>query len=957
MKKTVPFRRFGTLKSLIAAVGVIALTASGVVLTFAAVEQSPPKTDPPAAKASDSPPAAQPQSDETLNTADQKKVFDDLVDLYIYAFPAVLMDQMQREMTDSIFFAPVNKMAYRTVLPSPSLRISECPNVDSLLATAWFDLAAGPQVVLMPAVPKQDYLMELIDGWTNVIGNIDSISSGDWPVYEIDGRPVKAFALQGPNSNAPLPIGMKSFTSPTNRLWLLNRVLLGAPRESEHLDRAAVCRTLYEFEILPLAEFEKHIQTAPDSPAPTTDADNGALNLLTPDNIVFVTAKSAGPLRERFVLFDDAAAPTPSLCEKDKDNCDKENKDDCEDQKAQGDQSACDKDDQDKDDQDDCDEMCKEAAKTDADNDADNDADDNAENDGDDNGDDNDDDNADDDEDADETEVIEELATLSLVVPAPSTPSDPSAAKPNTPSATPSEQPKEGEKAKSDTKPADVKPSEKPAEKSADKPSEQAAEKSVEKPAEKPADKSIKKPSAQNAPAQDTRYEIRRGPFRRYEVVIRNAAYHPNADNTLNAADAPESPAEKPSQPVEVKPEPKAPAAEVKPEPIAPAEIKPNEMSEATKPEVTKSEAKTEEEPKTKKESKIHEAEKKIGEKVEEGEERADRYGRDMDRYAHDMEEAMDRMERDIAEFFSRGYDRSRAMAHEAMESGADAAKYFDRRAKRGFHSMAQDFAPVFGGVEWKLHPLHRVLRMSGGEFFGRFAEIIKSNPPAETDLAMTAKMKAVGIVPGESFDLRDASPITRHLARFAIPYAQMKIHEAAASGADSKRGATNWIELKDLGNFGTNYLCRAVIAEKFLGADVPAAILYPFTFLDALGNPLDGTKSYRIHFEPGQTPPAEFLWSISLYDAAFQPASNRIKRYSIRSNQPLVFNQDGSLDLVISNAEPSENLSNWLPAPEGNFMLMARLYRPKAAALDGSWTMPGVMEMENGKWKMENGR
>jgi hypothetical protein len=35
--------------------------------------------------------------------------------------------------------------------------------------------------------------------------------------------------------------------------------------------------------------------------------------------------------------------------------------------------------------------------------------------------------------------------------------------------------------------------------------------------------------------------------------------------------------------------------------------------------------------------------------------------------------------------------------------------------------------------------------------------------------------------------------------------------------------------------------------------------------------------------------------------------------------------------------------LSNWLPAPEGNFRMSMRLYVPKAEILEGKWTPPAV--------------
>ncbi|MBL8583593.1 MAG: DUF1214 domain-containing protein, partial [Rhizobiaceae bacterium] len=65
---------------------------------------------------------------------------------------------------------------------------------------------------------------------------------------------------------------------------------------------------------------------------------------------------------------------------------------------------------------------------------------------------------------------------------------------------------------------------------------------------------------------------------------------------------------------------------------------------------------------------------------------------------------------------------------------------------------------------------------------------------------------------------------------------------------------------------------------------------------------------------------------------------------------QPLKFNEDGSLDLLIQHESPgADEESNWLPAPEGKFILMMRLYWPdesNPSILDGSWVLPPVTKV-----------
>jgi len=45
----------------------------------------------------------------------------------------------------------------------------------------------------------------------------------------------------------------------------------------------------------------------------------------------------------------------------------------------------------------------------------------------------------------------------------------------------------------------------------------------------------------------------------------------------------------------------------------------------------------------------------------------------------------------------------------------------------------------------------------------------------------------------------------------------------------------------------------------------------------------------------------------------------------------------------VQKDAPEADKMSNWLPAPEGNFRMSMRLYVPKPEVLSGKWTPPAV--------------
>jgi hypothetical protein len=79
---------------------------------------------------------------------------------------------------------------------------------------------------------------------------------------------------------------------------------------------------------------------------------------------------------------------------------------------------------------------------------------------------------------------------------------------------------------------------------------------------------------------------------------------------------------------------------------------------------------------------------------------------------------------------------------------------------------------------------------------------------------------------------------------------------------------AIGWLYAIPTGVYGTNYLFRAAVTQLGLGANITQEALYPITFTDNQGKPLTGANNYKIHFNPGQTPPVNAFWSITMYNS-----------------------------------------------------------------------------------------
>jgi hypothetical protein len=57
---------------------------------------------------------------------------------------------------------------------------------------------------------------------------------------------------------------------------------------------------------------------------------------------------------------------------------------------------------------------------------------------------------------------------------------------------------------------------------------------------------------------------------------------------------------------------------------------------------------------------------------------------------------------------------------------------------------------------------------------------------------------------------------------------------------------------------------------------------------------------------------------------------------------------EDGSLTLYIQKESPGGEMeNNWLPAADGPFYMVLRLYGPEPAALEGDWTPPPAVRRD----------
>jgi hypothetical protein len=243
---------------------------------------------------------------------------------------------------------------------------------------------------------------------------------------------------------------------------------------------------------------------------------------------------------------------------------------------------------------------------------------------------------------------------------------------------------------------------------------------------------------------------------------------------------------------------------------------------------------------------------------------------------------------------------------------------------------------------------------MAKTNFFEYLDIALQFAPAQENEKEIRAQLARIGVGPGKTLNFKDLSLEDKLEIGLGMKEGDRKVDEAVANAGKAVNGWRVSGLPGDSAHYNGDWLMRAAAAKAGIYGNDPAEATYPITRIDSDGQMLDGSKSnYTLTFPPGQQPPVNAFWSLTMYDGKTQLLiENPIDRYLI--NSPMLpgmkTNADGSLTLFIQNKSPgADKEANWLPAPNGTIYLVMRLYWPKTEAPsilppgEGTWQPPGV--------------
>jgi hypothetical protein len=240
-------------------------------------------------------------------------------------------------------------------------------------------------------------------------------------------------------------------------------------------------------------------------------------------------------------------------------------------------------------------------------------------------------------------------------------------------------------------------------------------------------------------------------------------------------------------------------------------------------------------------------------------------------------------------------------------------------------------------------------------DYFNLINMLIQEEPPNDYDKNMLGMAAYIGIEKGSPFNpdaktLEILDRVAKDVQRYII-----KINNGSAwVPVETQPGWTRFnllpgdiesgkLYVYENENGLIDYERRAAI--DYWAYSMPAVLgsgtMYNVAFVDADDNPIDASKTYKIRM-PADFPARSF-WAVFGYDQGTRTfIDNGTKGRHLSSNDDLVKNPDGSIDIYVGPSVPKGFESNWIETIPGSEVFIGlRTYGPEESVLDGTYKMP----------------
>ncbi|MEW6185033.1 MAG: DUF1254 domain-containing protein [Thermodesulfobacteriota bacterium] len=214
----------------------------------------------------------------------------------------------------------------------------------------------------------------------------------------------------------------------------------------------------------------------------------------------------------------------------------------------------------------------------------------------------------------------------------------------------------------------------------------------------------------------------------------------------------------------------------------------------------------------------------------------------------------------------------------------------------------------------------------AGPAFFDELRTALGLDPPASWHPNLNSDQQA--------FLKEDAEP---EILAAGVEQGNSRV-QSLGFGAD--RFKNGWGTRSKGTQFGDDILLRAACAQFTLAGHHRVENASYTALRDIENEPLDGSRPLTLTFPPGEEPPAQGFWSLTVYGPDMFFYDNPLNRYSLGDRSPELQRTAQGLSLTIGGPTPSET-TNWLPAPPGPYRLGLRIYEGRQDVVEAKWFPP----------------
>ncbi len=244
--------------------------------------------------------------------------------------------------------------------------------------------------------------------------------------------------------------------------------------------------------------------------------------------------------------------------------------------------------------------------------------------------------------------------------------------------------------------------------------------------------------------------------------------------------------------------------------------------------------------------------------------------------------------------------------------------------------------------------------------FFEEVNEVVQEEPVEASDPETLGLLASIGIEKGKPFKpdarmkkiLTEAAAVGNITAR-ALAYKSRSpeayFYKNSAWNTPFVGGSYQFLKEKGVRNLDARtffFLYATGITPAMAEVVIGKGSAYAVAFVDAKGDPFDGSRNYKVHLPPNI--PEKNFWSFTLYDNQSRSMLQTDQQFpSVGSlTKGMVVNADKSVDVYFGPKAPAGKENNWVQTDPGKgWNVILRLYSPLKPWYDKTWR-PSEIEL-----------